>query len=317
MPTTSTVPVAEHPLEAREVPLLLAVGDEARGLAAQVGVALGIPRAERLLDPVEAVLLERLDAPDGGHDVPFHVPAAVDHDHLLGPEALAHPADVLDVAVVLVAEPRVAALAEADLDAVHPGRDPLLGLLDHPADVLVVGVARGDRRQLLVDRAAQELDDRHAQQLALDVPERHVDRGDGVARDPAAVAVPPLLVAERVPDRDVVERVLADDPLGHALDDGLGREVRLRELGDGLAPAHDAVVGRDLDQAQVAERVEVVRLRVADRDGLDRLDLAHEGRAPFGTIGWAIDPSGAALRTRIGSATGCRTGVADPSVNRV
>ena len=48
-----------------------------------------------------------------------------------GPEALAHPADVLDVAVVLVAQARVAALAEADLDAVQPGRDPLLGLLDH------------------------------------------------------------------------------------------------------------------------------------------------------------------------------------------
>ena len=76
----------------------------------------------------------------------------------VGPEALAHPAHVLDVAVVLVAEARVAALAEAHLDAVHPRRDPLLGLLDHRADVLVVGVARGDRRQLLVDGAAEQVE---------------------------------------------------------------------------------------------------------------------------------------------------------------
>jgi hypothetical protein len=85
-----------------------------------------------------------------------------------------------------------------------------------------------------------------------------------------------------MPDRDVVERVLAHDPLRHALDDGLDREVRLRELGDGLAPPHDAVVGRDLHQAEVPERVVVVRLRVAHGDRFDRLDLAHEGRAPFG-----------------------------------
>ena len=60
MPTTSTVPVREDPLEPVDVPLLLAVRDERRRLAAQVRVALGIPGAERLLDPVEVVLLECL-----------------------------------------------------------------------------------------------------------------------------------------------------------------------------------------------------------------------------------------------------------------
>ncbi len=77
------------------------------------------------------LIVERLHAPDGGHHVPFHVPAAVDHDHLVGPQTLAHLADVLDVAVMLVPEARVAALPEADLQAVHPGRDPLLGVERH------------------------------------------------------------------------------------------------------------------------------------------------------------------------------------------
>ena len=60
----------------------------------------------------------------------------------------------------------------------------------------------------------------------------------------------------------VLERVAADDPRSHAFDDRLGREARLGELGDRFAPADHAVVGRDLDQAQVPERIEVVGLRV-------------------------------------------------------
>src|SRR5260221_9266341 len=271
----------QHAFEAVDVPFLLAIRDQARGFRTKVGVALGVPGAERLLDPVQAVLIERLDAPDRRHDVPFHVPTAVDHDHLIGPEALAHPADVLDVPVVLVPKPGVAPLPEADLEAMHAGRDPLLGLLHHPPDVFVMGMAGRHRWQLLVDGAAQQLDNRNAQELALDVPQRDVDRGHGVARDPTVVAVPPHLVSERVPDRDVVERILADHPLGHAFDDRFDREVRLGKLGDRLAPADNAIVGRDLDQAQVPQRIEVVGLRVADRDGLDGLDLAHGGGAPF------------------------------------
>jgi hypothetical protein len=81
-----------------------------------------------------------------------------------------------------------------------------------------------------------------------------------------------------VPDGDVVQGVLADDPLGHALDDGLHCEVGLGELGDRFTPTHDAVIGGDLDQAEVSQGVVVVGLGVADRDGLYGLDLAHEGR---------------------------------------
>ena len=75
------------------------------------------------------------------------------------------------------------------------------------------------------------------------------------------------------PERLGVHRVLADQVRRHALDDRLGGEIGLGELRDRLAPADLAVVGGDLDEAEMAERVEVVRLRIADRDGLDRLAI--------------------------------------------
>ena len=225
---------------------------------------------------MEVVILEGLDATDSGLHIPFHVPAAVEHDQLAR-QALAHAAHVLDVAIVLIPKAGIAALAEPHLEAMHPRRNPLLGFLHHPADILVVGVARRDGRKLLVNGPAKQLNDGHTKELALDVPQRDVDGRDRVAGDAAVVAVPPHLVAEGMPDGDVVERVPADHARGHAFDDGLDREVRLRELGDRFTPAHDAVVGRDLDEAEMAQRVEVVGLRIADRDSLDGLDLAHEG----------------------------------------
>src|SRR5207244_10992259 len=96
---------------------------------------------------------------------------------------------------------------------------------------------------------------------------------------PPAVAVPPGLRLERAPDRDVLDRVAADDVRRHPFDDRLRREGRLRELRDRLAPADLPVVGRELDEAQMAESIEVVRLGIADGDRLDGLD-AHQEIAP-------------------------------------
>src|SRR6267378_645206 len=265
----------EDPLVALEVPLLLAVCDEGGRFAAQVRVTLRIPGAERLLDPGEVVLLERLDATDGGHDVPLNRPAAVDHDLGACAQALAHPPHVLDIAVVFVSEPGVPALPEPDLHAAQAGGEPLLGLLDHPADVLVVGVARGDRGQLLVDGAPQEPDDRGAEELAFDIPEGDVDRAYREARDAAVVPVPPGLIAERLPYRVRVERVRADDALCHSFDDRLRREARLRELGDRFAPTDDPIVRGDLHQTEVTNSVEVIRLRIADRNRFYLDDLRH------------------------------------------
>src|SRR5437870_2334891 len=268
-------PGLKDPLVTLEVPFLLAIRDEGGRLATQVRVTLRIPRAERLLYPGEVVLLERLDATDGGYDVPLNRPAAVDHDLGARAEALAHPPHVLDIPVVFVSEPRIPALPEPDLHAAQTGGEPLLGLLDHPADVLVVGVARSDRGELLVDGAPEKLDDRRAEELAFDVPEGYVDRAYREARDAAVVPVPPGLIAQRLPDRVRVERVGADDALGHSFDDRLRREARLGELGDRFAPADDPVVRGDLHQTEVTKRVEVIRLRIADRNRFDLDDLRH------------------------------------------
>src|SRR5262249_10336652 len=59
----------EHPLDPLLAELLLAVGDAGGDLVAQRAVALGVPVAERLLDPVQVVLLERPDPLDGLGDV--------------------------------------------------------------------------------------------------------------------------------------------------------------------------------------------------------------------------------------------------------
>src|SRR5438309_598301 len=248
-------PGLENSLVALEVPLLLAICDEGGRFATQVRVSLRIPRAKRLFDPGEVVLLERLDATDGGHDVPLNRPATVDHDLCGCAEALAHPPHVLDIPVVFVSEPGVPALPEPDLHAAQTCGEPLLSLRDHPADVLVVGVTRSDRRQLFVDGAPQEPYDRGAEELALDVPEGDVDRAYREARDAAVVPVPPRLVAERLPDRVRVERVRADDVLGHSFDDRLRREARLRELGDRFAPPNDPVLRGDLHSTELTNCV--------------------------------------------------------------
>src|SRR5581483_7248701 len=70
---------------------------------------------------------------------------------------------------------------------------------------------------------------------------------DRVGGDAAAVPVPPGLVLVLPPERLDVRRVLADQVVGHALDDRFRREVRLR---------------------------------IADRDRLDRVD-AHQEIAPW------------------------------------
>src|SRR2546429_2186797 len=60
-------------------------------------------------------------------------------------------------------KPRIPALPEPDLHAAQTGVETLLCLLAHPADVLVVGVARIDRAELLLDGAPESPDDTGAQ----------------------------------------------------------------------------------------------------------------------------------------------------------
>ena len=125
-----------------------------------------------------------------------------------------------------------------------------------------------------MDRASEQVTDAATERLALEVPQGDVDRGDGVGGDPAAVAVPPRPILESPPDCVGVYRVGADDELVEAVDERGDRGIGLGELGDRLAPADLAVVGGQLDQAQVPGGVEVVGLGIGDRDRF-HLDDTH------------------------------------------
>src|SRR5579872_2413874 len=134
-------------------------------------------------------------------------------------------------------------------------------------------MARGDGREAVVRGTAEQVEHALSQRLALEVPERDVDRRDGVGGDAAMVAVPPRLLLVLAPQRLGLYRVLADQIGRHAFDDRLGGEIGFRELGDRFAPADLAVVSGDLDQAEMPQCIEVVRLRVADGNGFDLGDL--------------------------------------------
>ena len=61
-----------------------------------------------------------------------------------------------------------------------------------------------------------------------------------------------------------------------ALYDRLGSEIGLGKLGDGFTPTDLAVIGGNLGEAKVAQRVEVVRFGITDRNRFD-LGNFHDG----------------------------------------
>ena len=93
-------------------------------------------------------------------------------------------------------------------------------------------------------RAAEKAPDRLAERLSLDVPQRHIDGGDGMHADPALPARHQRPV-EPVPDPVIVKRVHADD--GGRGDVKDGRADRRRRPDGGDAVAGDPGVGLDLD----------------------------------------------------------------------
>ena len=117
-------------------------------------------------------------------------------------------------------------------------------------------------------RRAEQLVDRLAERLALDVPERDVEAADRVDRDPAPAEVDEAAV-HLLPEPLDVERVLADQDVAQAHGNRVGArrlDERLDELGRrvDLADARDALVGVDPDD-------EVVLAPVCDSLVHDRL----------------------------------------------
>gem|GEM_PF-6979474 len=127
---------------------------------------------------------------------------------------------------------------------------------------------------------AQQIEQAGPERFAFEVPQGDVDGGDREAGDTALVAIPPRPVLEGVVNGIVANGVLSDHEIGYALDNGFGGETGLRPHRHRLAPANGAVVCFDPRQAQVAEGVEIVRLRVADRYRFDFGDLQDDLRLP-------------------------------------
>jgi hypothetical protein len=118
--------------------------------------------------------------------------------------------------------------------------------------------------------AAEQLPGRHAERAALDVPQRLLDPGDRAAQHrPAAVEAAAPHDLEVVLD---AERVAPSDLLAELLDRGAhGGDAA---LDDRLTPAHDALVGRELEEQparRYGEELEPGDAHLVVSDGCTRL----------------------------------------------
>ena len=107
---------------------------------------------------------------------------------------------------------------------------------------------RGEGRDAVALLAAEQLVDRHAQRLALDVVQRDVDGGNRRLQHAPAFEI--LAAIDLLPDPADLHRVAADEELAIVLD-GAGHGL-LATAQAALAPAGDALVGLDLDEQLVA-----------------------------------------------------------------
>jgi hypothetical protein len=164
----------------------------------------------------------------------------------------------------------------------------------HVSDVARLGVQVRVRTEPLVHTPAEELVDRLAHRLADDVPARHLDPAQHAAeQEVGAAGVPPhgddsteLLDPKRV----CAEHVLLEHVLERPLDHG-----RMQRCGVDLADPRHAVVGRELEEDEVAPS-EGGR-RVADDEGLELRDL-HGRRDENDGSQWTSSESFAPNATR-------------------
>ena len=189
-------------------------------------------QGRRLLDPVDAEGLERVDHADGVRHAPgavgIHAQAAVADD-------FPHGRRVPQVGLV--------AAADLEVDDAVTRRGKLAGVLHQL--VRRVALYEPEVVDLVAHGAAEEPVDRLAGGLADRVPERHVDAGEHEIRVPWQVieaAEVPRLVRQ---PRHIVDRLAHEQRLDAAerRDGALGGERRHR-----FADAGDAGVGLDLDE---------------------------------------------------------------------
>ena len=163
-----------------------------------------------------------------------------------------------------------ARVVEADLDRGRLVLQPRLDDAQHLVQAAIaVAADRGIERQRGAPGAAEQLVDRLPDQLALEVPQRDVERRQRAGQR----ALRPELhtgVQQRIQQHGMIERILADQRRREVVPDDAERgEAALHRRR--LADAVDPVVGEDADEGAVLRRL-LVR-RPAHLERIDAGDL--------------------------------------------
>jgi hypothetical protein len=207
--------------------------------ASQVGVALGVVRVQRLLDPDQTELLEDAPHPLRGRSIPLLI--RVDHQRDAVVEELADLRHSDHVGAPI-------RLADLELDATDARLQRcggvLTDLLDRGVQESTGGVVSAHR----VPVGPEELGERQPGALGLQIPECDVEGRDRLGRQTAAAhrCTGP---AELHPQLADVTRVLADQHLGDLL--GVGELAGAAgSLGVGETDTLAALLGRHLDHQE-------------------------------------------------------------------
>ena len=159
----------------------------------------------------------------------------VDHHVDLPPDRVADGGDPVDVD----------GAGKGDLDARVAPREQFaraLGRLRVTVDA-----------DMVAEAAAEQVPDRLAERLALDVPEGHLDPGHRAAADGPEHAVAHRGDEHPVPEPVDVARLLADEDRAEVLD----RRLDHARPAGAFADARDALVGLDLDEQPVPRAAEI------------------------------------------------------------
>ncbi len=222
-----------------------------------------------------------------------HAPVDLQHEVEVGADGLPADADLFQLVLDAAGEELIHAAVGAADGAVDKdlGRREALLLqvavaLGQGVGVVLLGHIRGIDPHLVPDAAAQQLVHRHAEGLALDVPQGDVHRRDGGHDD----RTPEILGAvEILADVLNTEGVLADE-IGLEFFNG-GRRGAEEAPVARLAQADDAGVGVDLDE-EVMLGVNQLQIGDFQRDLLPFSRDAHAGTQRAGRRLPPIRPCG-------------------------